>query len=254
MKYLLTACILFAIACQQKSTDTQQVQSNISDTSKLFIPSYAVTNFEGTYTGSFDDGYMTLVLNYVTGKNASGFNIHKGNRRNINGTIDQAANGYKFTMKEPGDNPYDGTFVFTIDTVKFTMTGHWEPFDSSKTKGKNLALQKQKNKSISYDQQLGTWVPTSGNYSTDTTLDFFPEGSCEYRFYQFPGDSTSQLISVKGNYIEKSDTVFIEWQKNTYTPAQKMKLIKRRKKVVDSDYEEQQLIGNGWRMSKIEAG
>lgn len=253
MKYILPACILFLMACQQKSSDTQ-VQATVADSSKLFIPSYAVNNFEGTYSGSFDDGYITLVLNYVNGKNASGFNIHKGNRRNINGDIAPGSEGYQFIMKEPGDNPFDGTFTFTIDTVNFSIKGHWEPFDTSRTKGKTITLQKQKNKSISYDEQLGTWVPSSGNYSTDTTLDFYPEGSCEYRFYQSPGDSTSQLISVKGNYIEKSDTVLIEWQKNTYTPAQKMRLIKRRKKVQEGDYEEQQLIGNGWTLTKLEGG
>ena len=155
MRYLLTALIIIIFSCQQQSSTTQ-VQSKITDSSKLYIPAYSVNKFEGTYSGSFGDGYMTLVLNYVNGKNASGFNIHKGNRRNINGELQPAAAGYQFTMKEPGDNPYDGIFTFTIDTVNFTISGQWDPFDSSKTKARSFTLQKQKIKSLN---SMSNWAP-----------------------------------------------------------------------------------------------
>ena len=54
---------------------------------KIFIPSYAVNKFEGTYSGNFDQGFMIVVLNYLNGKNVSGYNLHKGRRRNINGIL-----------------------------------------------------------------------------------------------------------------------------------------------------------------------
>src|SRR5687768_5018426 len=101
IRNILAAYIFLAVACNEKATD-QQVKGDVTHSSRLYIPSDAVSNFQGTYTGSFDDGYMTLVLNYVNGKNASGFNIHKGNRRNINGTVEHGQDGCRFIMKEPG--------------------------------------------------------------------------------------------------------------------------------------------------------
>ena len=88
-----------------------------------------------------------------------------------------------------------------------------------------------KKRTDNFDEQLGIWVPASGTYNTDTTLEFFPEGTCEYKFYATPGDSTSQVSSVKGNFIQTKDTVLIEWQKNSFTPLQKMKLVLKTKKI-----------------------
>lgn len=256
MKYITALLLLAFFSCKTKNAETTLTTSADSVANqKLFIPSYAVTNFQGTYAGSFDQGFITIVLNYINGKNVSGYNLHKGVRRSINGNLLQDANGFKFSLKEPGDNPFDGTFTFTIDTSKFAVTGVWIPFDSTKTKSKTVALLKQPKKSAdNFEDQLGTWVPATGTFSTDTTLDFSPEGICEYKFYATPGDPTSQATSVKGNYILIKDTVLIEWQKNSFTPAQKMKLVKHtvKKKSEGNSYDEQQLSGNGWKFAKFE--
>lgn len=254
MKFYCAFCFLvFVHSCGDKTTVNEAIVTNTSITNeKLFTPVYAVNNFEGSYVGNFDQGFITVVLNYINGKTVSGYNLHKGLRRSINGTLQPDANGYKFILKEPGDNPYDGTFECTIDTTKFRMEGMWNPFDISKTKAKKVSLLKQEKKPLNYDEDLGMWVPATGSYNSDTTLDFAPEGICEYKFYQKPGDSTSQLISVKGNYILNKDTVSIDWQKNTFTPSQKMKLVKRKKIVKEGEYAEQLLVGNGWKFVKFE--
>ena len=257
MKFLTVFLFIAFFSCKNSSeTSVKTSKDSVAD-QKLFMPSYAVNNFEGTYNGNFDDGFITVVLNYVQGKNVSGYNLHKGQRRSINGTLEAATNGYKFILKEPGDNPYDGTFEFTIDTANFSLAGLWKPFDAAKTNTKKLSLQKQAKKlTDNYDDELGVWVPASGTYNTDTTLDFSPEGTCEYRLYAKPGDAASQMNTVKGNYVISKDTVFIEWQKNSFTPAQKMKLVRKKKVIKEDGYEreEQQLIGNGWKLSKFEAG
>lgn len=256
MKYLLAISVLcFLSSCDSKEVNEVTAPTASFENDKVYIPSYAVNNFEGTYSGSFDNGYIIIEINYVNGKNASGYNLHKGVRRNINGTLQPATNGFHFMLKEPGDNPFDGTFDFIIDTSKFALGGTWIPFDSSRTKSKTLALQKQPKKvTINYEDELGMWVPATGTYSTDTTLDFDPAGTCEYRFYSKPGDVTSQMNSVRGNYIQVKDTVLIEWQKNSFTPEQKMKMVKRKKILKDAggDYTEQQLVGHGWKFAKFE--
>ncbi len=256
MKYIPLLILLGFLSCKTKNSETNLNTSvDSAANQKLFIPVYALNNFEGAYTGNFDQGFITIVLNYIKGKNVSGYNLHKGLRRNINGNLHSDINGFKFILKEPGDNPFDGTFEFTIDTLKFALAGMWIPFDSIKTKSKVLALLKQPKKNFNdFGNQLGMWVPATGTYTTDTTLDFLPEGTCEYRFYATPGDSTSQVSSVKGNYILVKDTVFIEWQKNSFTPLQKMKMIKRTIKVKTGGdtYDEQQLSGHGWKFVQFQ--
>jgi len=254
MKYLPALLLLGFFSCKTKNTDTTVSAADSAANQKLFIPAYPVNKLEGTYTGNFDQGYITIVLNYISGKNVSGYNLHKGIRRNINGSLQQQGESFTFTLKEPGDNPFDGTFEFTIDTTKFSMNGRWIPNDSSKTRSKTFALVRQQKKSGENYEELGMWVPATGTYSTDTTLEFNPEGTCEYKFYATPGDSTSQVTSVKGNYIMVKDTVLIEWQKNTFTPSQKMKMIKRNVKVKaeGSSYEELQLSGHGWKYSQFQ--
>lgn len=257
MKYIPALLLLCFLSCKTKSTSNTLSTADSAANQKLFIPAYAVNNFEGTYAGNLDQGLITIVLNYISGKNVSGYNLHKGLRRNINGSLQPDANGYKFILKEPGDNPFDGTFAFTIDTLKFSLNGVWTPNDTLKTRSKTLSLQKQPKKvTDNFDDQMGMWVPATGTFSTDTTLEFFTEGTCEYKFYATPGDSTSQVSLVKGNFILVKDTVLIEWQKNSFTPAQKMKLVKKTKKTKSNgnEYDEQQLIGNGWKFAKFEGG
>lgn len=255
MKYSAILLLLAFVSCKTKNTEASLTAADSAANQKLFIPSYAVTNLAGTYTGNFDNGYITIVLNYISGKNVSGYNLHKGTRRNINGTLQQQANGFKFELKEPGDNPFDGVFDFTIDTTRFSLNGIWIPFDSLKTKSKTLSLTKQPKKATdNYEDELGTWVPATGTYNTDTTLEFSSEGTCEYKFYASPGDSTSQVNSVKGNYITVKDSVLIEWQKNSFTPAQKMKLVKKKVKIKNGDdaYDELQLSGSGWKFVQFQ--
>src|SRR5438874_1043535 len=107
MRYvLLIPILLFAAGCKDKNPPDKTNSSVVNE--KIYIPFYPVDKFEGTYSGSFGDGFITINLNYVSGKNVSGYNLHKGTRRNINGFLQPADNGFKFILKEPGDNLYDG--------------------------------------------------------------------------------------------------------------------------------------------------
>lgn len=254
VRLIFSLAVLFLLAsCNNKNKGGDANATSLEPVGKIYVPTYKVENFEGSYTGSFDKGLITVVINYVNGKNVSGYNLHKGLRRNINGSLTEENGKFSFELKEPGDNPFDGTFSFTIDTTNFTLAGWWTPFDSTKTSSKQLSLAKKAAASRDYSDQLGSWIPASGTYATDTILQFDPQGTCQYNFYEKPGDSTSQMITVKGNYAIQQDTVIIEWQRNDYTPDQKMKLVKLHKKVKadDYDYDELMLKGHGWKMTQF---
>ena len=253
----IVICFLFSCNSATNTADATSADSTATSGEKFYIPTYAVSKLQGTYTGSFDKGFITIVLNYIEGRNVSGYNLHKGLRRNINGILSESGGKFYFELKEPGDNPFDGIFKFSIDTSTMAVTGLWTPLDSTKTSAKQLALTRKPNVTDEdYSQFLGSWVPATANYGTDTLLQFDMQGTCSYDFYQSPGDSTSQVISVKGNYVQNKDTILIEWQKNQYIPDQKMKLILYRKKIKQDDYEYEQLTlrGHGWKMSQFEGG
>ena len=255
MRQLIGFCIITLVifSCSDKTSQVTKI-NNASNSARLYLPSYPVNKFEGSYSGAFSKGFITINLNYVQGKTASGYEIQRGVRRNLNGTLQPNGKSFLFTMKEPGTETSDGIFQFSIDTSRFILNGTWKSMDTSVIASIPVSLKKQPTKTeANYENELGTWLPQKGAFRKDTTLDFSPLGICEYKFYQFPGDSTSHIISVKGSYIRNKDSVFIDWQKNSWTPILKMKLIRMDVKVPHKEYDEEHLVGHGWNLVKVEA-
>jgi hypothetical protein len=207
--------------------------------------------YMGYYNGSFGKGIITVAINYISGKNVSGYDLHKGLRRNLNGTVTNRGDGLQFALKEPGDNPLDGVLYLFLDTAGMKLKGKWQPLDSTRITAKNLVLSRiQKSTGSAQEREANDLLWRLPDGGEDTTLLFKSDGSCEYAFYLRPQDSTSQLITIKGTYHREVDTFRVEWQKNSYTPAQVMKLIETRIRVgQDKDYEGYDLLtlkGHGW--------
>jgi len=197
--------------------------------------------YMGAYSGSFNKGIITLVLNYISGKTVSGYNVHKGLRRNINGEVTRDGGTLNFVLKEPGDNPYDGTFYFSLDTASLKLNGRWVPLDSSKISAKKLALTRRKTDPTESYEVLWHTIATG-----DSSLLFKQDGTCEFTFYERPQDSTSQLITIRGNYISNKDTFKIEWQKNSSLPAPMMKMVRYHvRSESDPDMDAMYLRGHG---------
>src|ERR1700754_3766046 len=150
---LLMCCfflVLSFIACHQRSasaTSGDAVRTGLSDS--------LAEKAMGTYSGQFGKSLITVVINYISGRTVSGYDIHKGLRRNFNGEVTQLDNSLNFVVKEPGDNRYDGVFSLSLDTTSWKITGKWVPVDSTKAKSKELALtRKIEDKSLSWDVWL----------------------------------------------------------------------------------------------------
>jgi hypothetical protein len=170
----------------------------------------------GTYTGQFGKGLITLVVNYINGPTVSGYDIHKGLRRNFNGEISQQGGLLQLVLKEPGSNPFDGTFSLSLDTAKMMMKGRWAPFDSTKAPVRKLALDR-KESNDGYVILAGAWYA-----GRDSTLNLEGDGTCTFEFYERPDDSTSQLITLRGNYTFRGSECTIDWAKNKYFPSLKL--------------------------------
>ena len=176
----------------------------------------------GTYNGHFKQGMMTLVINYISDSVVSGYDVHKELRRNVNGEVQQKGDTLNFILKEPGNHPLDGTFYLSMDTASRTITGKWVPQDSSKVHTGSLDLKRwDKDTSKAYFARL--WNGDLGELSINDD-----DGTCTLT-YDKPGATgapADREITIWGDYQQKVDTLFIDWQPNHHLPAQQMRLVK----------------------------
>jgi hypothetical protein len=234
---------LAIIACQQPKLPAATANTGVSDVlaSKLL----------GAYAGQYSKGMIRLFINYISGNTASGYNFHKGLRRNINGQVEQKDGRLLFVLKEPGGNPYDGTFYLTLDTLSQKITGKWVPTDSSKAHAGELNLSRMNDpdKDESEDFIRADWEGDLGH------LSFGADGTVDLEYH--PNDNESaQLMTVHGNYEHQGDTLRIEWQRNSRTPVLKMKLVQK-PYVEGSDsveFQAPRLEGSGVKFTKVVAG
>jgi hypothetical protein len=237
---------LFCSACNQHQPAASGQSTGIS---KPLAGSITV----GTWSGHYSKGLLTLAINYISGNIASGYDIHKGLRRNLNGSVEQKDGRLEFVLKEPGGNPYDGTFYLSLDTVTDKISGKWIPSDATLAKAGPLELARStyEHAEITRDQ----WESDLG------TLNFLDEGVCTLEYYP-EYDSlglkvpNAQLVTVKGSYEIKGDTIRIDWQRNNRTPTLNMKLIMHagREQTDSSEYIVPSLEGKGVKFKKNIAG
>ncbi|MBS1660072.1 MAG: hypothetical protein JST68_03375 [Bacteroidetes bacterium] len=255
MKPLLLAGLFLAVtffACNQHpapAAATVAAGAGISD-------SLAIRAM-GTYTGRFGRSLITVVINYISGKTVSGYDVHKGLRRNFNGEVTQQGALLNFMVKEPGDNAYDGSFTFSLDTASWKINGKWLPADSSRQKAQEISLSRRVEDNEDDPFHLSyLWL---SNGSTDSTLHFSSDGTCVLEFYPNTGDSTStsQLVTVKGNFEKdtKNRILRIEWEKNEFIKPLSMKLtMDSSRQENDSMYIPAKLHGDGFVFTPMMAG
>lgn len=173
----------------------------------------------GSYSGSFKNGLLTLVINYVSGNIVSGYDLHKGIRRNLNGRIEEKDGQYALVLKEPGGNPFDGAFYLTMDRSAQKIKGSWVPTDSSRTHSGTLSLVR-----ADRSNNNGNWDYSSYKWQGDPgTITFNRDNSCQLEYY-LDSDSAATNpnalpLVVHGNYAENRDIFEIDWQDNNHTPT-----------------------------------
>jgi len=199
--------VMLFISCHLHTTEDVLSAPGVSDS--------LAARIRGTYNGHFKQGMMTLVLNYLSDSSVSGYDLQKEERRNVNGTVQQKGGQLEFTLKEPGNRPLDGTFYLSMDTASRVVTGKWVPQDSTKVHTGWLDL-KRWDMDTSGEDITRSWNGDLGSFVLDAN------GACSVT-YTDPGGS---MITIRGDYEQKRDTLFIDWQPNQHLPAQKMRLVK----------------------------
>lgn len=229
---ILLAFICSIISCNNKAEDSQPV---IKGKALASLP-IAPEKIKGTYLGDFKGSPIAITLNYVSDHHASGYNVHKGLTRNINGSVEARADGLHLLLSEPGNNQYDGQFDLLIDTSTWTGKGTWKPFKKG-----DAASFRFKKQFAPTDEEQYEMVFTD---SLLNTLTLKTDGSCTYS-YLTDTTVTGQQLTVRGNYTKENKTINIFWQKNAVFPLKSTFKLTEEKPYKDDDYVEITLKGEG---------
>lgn len=217
---LIMAVLTFIVSCGNKgktkdggnTTDSSATDSGVVETN------YKTDSLLGEYIGGFGNATIIISVNYINGKNASGYDIIKGNRRNIKGTVENRGSHFEFNLAEPGGDPYDGDFKFKIDTATRCLEGTWMPFDSSKVGSKKYKLNKRKFTHGDVDGYVGTW------YLNDLTVEFKTDktGEAKGRWWNEKSETTEE-VEIPFSWFDENRVLAIEWGKNNIFLSSKMK-------------------------------
>ncbi len=159
----------------EPGTDTTTLQSQPTPAPQAAESDHA--NLLGYWVGYFekaDDNYETDVfvdvgyywnrankinisIDRIQDSLVEGHSVVAGNDRPFSGTVKKLEHDtYQFRVKEPGDDRYDGRFVFTIyptSTVRheFEMSGTWEAYKDINIRHRKYTLKKRE---FSYDPDI----------------------------------------------------------------------------------------------------
>jgi hypothetical protein len=138
--FLLISVLL--LSCSESSQNPVQVKSSATTQAKekakdrsLYIPEVKYGP-EGFYTGEFTrlrfnenkesfNNKITICIDSLNDENIYGHSVVAGNERPFSGSYKKLDGNYEVTVNEPGDNKYDGRFVFTINPGSKKINGDW---------------------------------------------------------------------------------------------------------------------------------
>ncbi|HEY1046273.1 MAG TPA: YARHG domain-containing protein, partial [Bacteroidia bacterium] len=86
---------------------------------------------------------ITVSIDSISGDSLIGHSVVAGNRRPFKGTIKLDEKMYKIDVNEPGTDPYDGHFEFSIALDGDKISGTWEAYRNIEIKKRRYALKKR---------------------------------------------------------------------------------------------------------------
>lgn len=148
------------------------------------------------------DEPLYLYINFHNAYHVAGYDQHKGLKRNVSGDVVREGDHWNITLREPGDNQFDGVFSLVIDTAG-KGHGTWTPNDKKTLKEHKFTLAAVHLE----DNHLGGY---EGDHSD---ISFDDDGSVVMNYYPKTGDSTfaQQMLTLRGSYSVKDTTVYLHW-------------------------------------------
>lgn len=211
--------VLSILSCGKKPSNVETPKSDSTEV-KTTPSTYPTDSLKGEYIGSFGNGTIIISINYINGDIASGYNIHKGNRRNIKGTLKPNRNYFDFELEEPGGDEYDGKFVFSIDTNTRILKGSWSPFDSTKVKTVNYTLNRRVVDHTKKETFDGIWYLNNLEVNLKTDHSGVAKGTV---FNE--KTNSDEEVEIPLSWFEDKKGVRIEWGKNNIFLSSKMTFV-----------------------------
>jgi hypothetical protein len=205
MRYQFFSCLLLFVFVACKNTPEKEVA--VKGASVVVLP-VSPEKIKGMYTGEFRGSPISVVLTQVSDKQATGYDMHMGQHRNLSGVVEFIGNKLHLYLVEPGDSRFDGKLHLEIDTATWKGNGTWKSFIS----GKEIPFSFRK-RSIEKPAQGQVFVNEKANYIT-----LRPNGTCLLNYLD---DSAvqSKPVLVAGKYKKDKNKLFINWDKNKVYPS-----------------------------------
>lgn len=244
---LSIAALLFA-SCAKEPKEaaviTDEIKAEIAEED-----TFPYDTLQGMYLGDFGGSQIRVVLNYVSGTNAIGYNIHKGLQRNIMGKVTRSGDSITVTLAEPGDHEFDGVFTLNFVGIDDSPASQWKA-NNPKIPSKNFKLKKLelKDRNDSSDEITTANFANVFDMVSDTIgqYDFKNDGLVIFTYYNDnSGDNDKQQMKeIKGSWELEGDKLAILWQPNKIFKNNRLDL-----KVMRTEYGEPYLKGeNGFEM------
>jgi hypothetical protein len=191
----------------------------------------------GSFVGEFGDNKMRLLITRAEGDIVEGRTIVGGNDRPFSGKIKEDQGMWLIEAREPGDDPNDGAFYFSIQSDKLDVVkGVWKPFDKKKEQ-KEYELNR---KDFKYNPEVGEYPEASQKELKPEDVENMMKSDLEWmrneifarHGYCFKKKETRQLFENTEWYVP--DNVDIR-SRLTPIEVKNIALIKRYEKYAD-DY------------------
>lgn len=223
--------LLFLANCGESNPPSSVQVNNHADSIQLteedvFEP-MQIDTLRGVYKGSFDNGTISVVITYINGNKAVGYNVHRGLQRNLFGDVIEKKDKVLLTLSEPGDHEYDGVFHLEINKKDFGMSGTWMA-NNPRIGDKIVRLSKKIVKEEEYGKEGYTAVKiTEANFLEYFGDCGFEAGDFEFSedglvvFHWLPrntnGSHTKQEVTINGSWdFAGTNTITVEWQPNKF--------------------------------------
>ena len=241
MTRILLSTLLFSllVSCGNDSVIQEEPYIELIPAEIPDKDTFKYDTLQGMYIGDFGGSDIRIIINYVSQKNAIGYNIHKGLQRNINGKVTREGDAVQLILREPGDNKYDGVFTIKFNGVDPNPTGIWES-NSGEIPSKQFSLSKIIKQKFDYEAPVTTEnFHQFFDYVSDSIGDyrFFEDGLCILQYYpdseEVDANIVKQYLEIKGSWSLDGTALTIDWQPNEIYKDRKLIL-----EVIESEWGE----------------
>ena len=181
MKKIFTILfILTLVSCKKEKLEN--ITATAEDPYKKFYGNWVgdfIASVHDTTTNVVYSNKINILIKKIEKNKVFGQSIVAGNSRPLSGEFKKTANGYTFTLIEPGDNKYDGKFEFSIENN--ILKGTWFSNDKKQhVTQRTYELKKQK-----------------FSYNPNAMLPIHEEGYIDYYSLKTDTINTQQIDSVE---------------------------------------------------------